>query len=90
MNSGDSQSRRHRVVAQPTKAELITSREDNQRGRGCRDFREGKRELDRRMHGLTGLDADGQVSTGNDKKATRQQVLTMRHIAMLAQPTSPR
>lgn len=59
MKSADSQSRRYGVVAQPDKAELIASRKDNQRGRGCRDFRESKRELDRRMHGLTGLDADG-------------------------------
>lgn len=90
MESGDPQSRGLSVAAQPEQAELITSREYNDNWRGSCDIREGKRELDGRMDGLTGLRAGRQVRAGNDEKATRQQALTMRHISMVARVTCQR
>jgi hypothetical protein len=86
----NSTSRRDSIVAKPGQTELITSSKHNHGGRGSHDIRESKRKLDSRMHGLTGLGARRQVSTSNDKKATRPEVLAMRHISMLAELASGR
>lgn len=66
MESSDTQSRRHSVVAQPQETELVTSREhDNGRCANC-DIREGKSEFNGRMHGLTGLQPRRQIGASND------------------------
>lgn len=90
MEFGGSQSRRDSVVSQPAESELVASREHDKRGSRSHDNGEGKRELNGRMHGLTGLRAGGKVSAGNDVQTARQPALTMRHISMLLPVASQR